>query len=124
MEFYKQLSGTYDLMTRFDDRYQNEQKILQAWQKKLNFKSAIDVACGTGLHAILLAKMGVNSTGVDLSTEMLQKAKENAKRESVSIPWIQSSMQDLDQHVQESFDVLFCNPLMLSLPSLYLFIYR
>jgi glycine/sarcosine N-methyltransferase len=108
MDFYKQLSGSYDLMTRFDDRIKNEEKILQLWQQKLQFKSAIDIACGTGLHAILLAKMGIKTTGVDLSKEMLQKADENAKRLSVSLPLFQSSMQDLSQNVQAGFDVLFC----------------
>lgn len=108
MEFYKKLSSAYDLMTRFDDRYQNEEKMLHLWHQKLKIKSAMDVACGTGLHAILLSKMGVRTTGVDVSLEMLQQAKENAKRLGVSIPWIQSSMQNLKQHVQSGFEVLFC----------------
>lgn len=43
---------------------------------KLSKQSRVlDVACGTGTQAILLAKKGYHVTGVDLSTAMLKKAK-------------------------------------------------
>jgi len=108
MEFYKQLADSYDLMTRFEERFQNEKEILQKWQQKLQFKSALDVACGTGLHAILFAQMGIQTAGTDISAEMLQKAEENARQKNVSVSWIKTSMQDLQQHVAQKFDVVFC----------------
>ena len=108
MDFYDQIADSYDEMTRFEQRFQNEKKIVQRWFNKLHFKSAIDVACGTGLHSILLASLGVNTAGVDISAKMLQIARKNAARIAKNISWIESSMEDLQIHVKGSYDVLFC----------------
>ncbi len=108
MDFYDQIADSYDEMTRFEQRFQNEKKIVQGWFDKFHFLSAIDVACGTGLHAILLASLGVNTTGVDISPKMLQIARKNAARIDKNISWIKASMEDLQIHVKGSFDVLFC----------------
>ena len=44
----------------------------------------LDLCCGQGRHSIALAKTGLDVTGVDLSTEMLDIAYETAAREGVS----------------------------------------
>ena len=108
MDFYDQIADSYDEMTRFEQRFQNEKQIVQAWFDKLHFQSAIDVACGTGLHAILLASLGVNTTGVDISAKMLKNARKNATRIDKNISWIKSSMEDLQNQLKGPYDVLFC----------------
>ena len=45
----------------------------------------LDIGCGTGRHAIELAKRGYQVTGIDLSDSMLMRAQENAKREHVQV---------------------------------------
>ncbi len=52
--------------------------------------SILDVGCGTGRHAVELAKRGYRVTGLDLSTEMLSRAAEAARHAGVSVEWIQS----------------------------------
>lgn len=44
----------------------------------------LDVGCGTGRHSIELAKRGYLVTGIDLSANMLAKARKNAKAAGVS----------------------------------------
>jgi SAM-dependent methyltransferase len=39
----------------------------------------LDVACGTGKHAIALAQRGYDVTGVDLSPAMIERARANAR---------------------------------------------
>lgn len=45
--------------------------------------SVLDVGCGTGRHAIELAKAGAHVTGVDFSNGMLEKARAKPGAESV-----------------------------------------
>ena len=52
--------------------------------------SILDVGCGTGRHALELAKRGYVVTGIDLSSGMLARAAEAAKTARVSVNWIQS----------------------------------
>jgi len=52
--------------------------------------SILDMGCGTGRHAIELAKRGYQVTGVDLSSGMLSQAEKTAKAAKVKVEWIHS----------------------------------
>src|SRR5215469_14902926 len=45
----------------------------------------LDVGCGTGRHAIELTKRGYNMTGIDLSESQLERAREKAEAENLTI---------------------------------------
>jgi SAM-dependent methyltransferase len=53
--------------------------------------SILDVGCGTGRHAIELAKRGYAVTGIDLSSEMLALAANAAKDAGVNVSWIHAN---------------------------------
>ena len=72
MNAYINLAKSYDILTRDVDyeatvSFYNE--ILDSL--RLTPRTAVDLACGTGSVAILLAKQGLQVTGVDLSEDML-----------------------------------------------------
>ena len=48
----------------------------------------LDVGCGTGRHAIELARRGYAVTGLDLSSAMLARAADAAKAAGVNVDWI------------------------------------
>ncbi len=50
--------------------------------------SLLDVGCGTGRHAIELARRGYCVTGVDLSAGMLKQAEIEAKTAEVQVVWL------------------------------------
>jgi ubiquinone/menaquinone biosynthesis C-methylase UbiE len=63
--------------------------------ERINFRpeSILDLACGTGTAAILLAKRNLKVYGVDGSPNMLKIAKKKAAREKVHVEFILSDMR-------------------------------
>jgi len=58
-------------------------------------RTAIDVGCGTGGDAVFLAGLGITTTGVDVSGEALDRARERADAGGVDVTWIEGSALDL-----------------------------
>lgn len=56
----------------------------------------LDVCCGYGRHAILLAKAGMRVTGVDINPLFLRRARAAAKRAGVEIALIQSDVRSME----------------------------
>jgi len=52
--------------------------------------SILDMGCGTGRHAIELAKRGFSVTGVDISEGMLTEARRKAEETGVSVRFLQA----------------------------------
>lgn len=57
--------------------------------------SVLDLGCGTGSHARLLAAHGFAVTGVDRSGEMLELARAKSAGSPYAIEWIQADLRDL-----------------------------
>jgi ubiquinone/menaquinone biosynthesis C-methylase UbiE len=66
----------------------------------------LDVGCGTGRHAVGLARLGYRVSGVDISSGMLAEARKNARDAGVSVDWIQSDARDI--HLDEQVDAAIC----------------
>ncbi len=66
----------------------------------------LDVGCGTGRHAIELAKRGYAVTGLDLSSEMLSRAAEVAKAARVHVEWIRADATHFT--LPERYDAAVC----------------
>lgn len=66
----------------------------------------LDVPCGAGRHAIALASRGYRVTGVDISSEFLDAAREGARGRGLSIEWRQADMRDLPW--SSEFDAAYC----------------
>lgn len=87
-------------------------------EKEMNCNKAlkiIDIGCGTGRHAIELSKRGYSVTGIDLSESMLQKARENAKRNGLQIEFLQHDARNLPFENQFDVAIMLCEggfPLM------------
>ena len=87
-------------------------------ERELDFdrsKRILDIACGTGRHAIELAKRGYSVTGFDLSEGQLGLAREKAAAAGVSIDF--QCRDAAEPHFGQEFDaaIMFCGgafPLM------------
>ena len=79
MDAYKNLAASYDRLTNDVDYAATVDFYFEIINREgLNPKTAVDLACGTGSVAILLAKRGLQVTAVDLSAEMLSEAAQKA----------------------------------------------
>ena len=65
-----------------------------------------ECACGTGSLTILLADMGYQMTGVDLSADMLFEASQKARKHGAMIPFVKQDMRFLRLHRQ--MDAILC----------------
>jgi len=57
--------------------------------------SLLDVACGTGVVALTAARMGAKVTGIDLTPELVARAKENAALMNLEAEFLQSDVEAL-----------------------------
>ena len=69
--------------------------------------SLMDVACGTGRHALELAAMGWHVTGVDYNPELLERARESAATRGLEVAFVEQDMRELDVDGRP-FDVVTC----------------
>ncbi|MDP6665959.1 MAG: class I SAM-dependent methyltransferase [Dehalococcoidia bacterium] len=53
----------------------------------------LDLACGPGRHAVEFAKRGLQVTGVDLSSFLLDKARQHSNEQQVNVEWVQEDMR-------------------------------
>lgn len=65
----------------------------------------LDVACGTGVVAITAARLGARVTGLDLTPELLQVARENSRTAGVNIDWHEGDAEELPFEAA-AFDVV------------------
>lgn len=77
MDAYKALAASYDRLTNdvdYEATVAFYREILN--REGLHPRTAVDLACGTGSVTAILAQMGMDVTGVDMSEEMLTEAQQ------------------------------------------------
>ena len=80
MDAYHELASSYDRLTNDVDYAATVAFYMQILQKEqLQPRTAVDLACGTGSVALLLAQEGLDVIGVDMSEEMLCQAAQKAE---------------------------------------------
>ena len=67
----------------------------------------LELACGTGTHALLLEKRGYKIVATDYSEDMLERAKQKASAASARIDFRQQDMSQLDLK-DAPFDAAYC----------------
>jgi len=98
----------YDLIYR-DKDYKTEcdfiEEIFQNYSEK-SVRAILDGMCGTGGHAIILAKRGYELMGIDASEVMIETAEKKRKQAKVNIAF---HVMDLRQfNLNKRFDAAIC----------------
>ncbi|MBE0642816.1 MAG: class I SAM-dependent methyltransferase [Bacteroidetes bacterium] len=105
-QFYDALADNYDSMTQFATRLQRQKELLAAVLSAMPARTAIDMGCGTGVHAIALAQLGLEVTGVDISEGMLEKARTNANESNAPLRFVRGDF--LTSIAPTPTDLLIC----------------
>ncbi len=75
----------------------------------------LDVGTGTGFLALLLAEMGHNVTGIDISKCMLEKSRQNADKMHLSVDFMHGDAEKLPFE-DETFDIVVNRNLLWTMP--------
>lgn len=107
MNAYRELAGCYDRLTNDVDY----KAVVAFYQQILDRegvkpRTAVDLACGTGSVAILLAQMGLRVTGVDISEDMLTAAWDKASAMEEPPMFVCQPLQKL--HLPRGVDLAVC----------------
>jgi len=76
-------------------------------EEHIKDKKVLDMGCGSGLLAIISAKMGADVTACDINPIAVEIAKKNCERNSMTIRFI---LSNLFSNITDSFDLLIFNP--------------
>ncbi|HET6224887.1 MAG TPA: class I SAM-dependent methyltransferase [Bacteroidia bacterium] len=100
MSTFEEYSNYYDLLYQ-DKNYNEEVDYVDGLIKrnKPNAKTLLDLGCGTGRHNALFEKKGYKTTGVDISHEMIKKAKS-----TYPLDFMQSDIRSLQ--LEKKYDVI------------------
>lgn len=111
---YSSLSVDYDKFNNWNNRLAFEMPFIEHQISSLQIFPGqplriLDAACGTGMHAAALAKLGHHVSAADLIPEMVAKSYQNAQAAGVDIEIRTAGFGDLETAFSPGrFDLLLC----------------
>jgi SAM-dependent methyltransferase len=107
--FYDELGEGYEQMINWDARIKRESVFFRSLFEERSTQSVLDVACGTGRHAVEFARWGLRSAGCDNSAEMLRLAARNAGEVGVDVDFFEAEFANVDKKAGDrTFDAIVC----------------
>jgi ubiquinone/menaquinone biosynthesis C-methylase UbiE len=104
MEWYKNWFNSEEYLKVYRHRDQKEaNELVQLVIDNIDVskvKNVLDMAAGSGRHAIIFAEKGFNVTAVDLSENLISVGKKNAESENVKIEFVHSDIRHFDPNIK------------------------
>jgi glycine/sarcosine N-methyltransferase len=104
---YDALAADYDRFVNWEGRLSHELPFFESLFQSQGVQRVLDAACGTGRHAIALARQGYQVGGTDLSSAMIEMARENASVHGVDVTWAVAGLGELAS-LGWTFDATLC----------------
>lgn len=96
MDAYRELARSYDRLTNDVDYEATVEFYYEILSREgLSPRTAVDLACGTGSVALILARKGLQVTAVDMSEEMLTVAQQKAAEAGMYPQFVCQPLQNL-----------------------------
>ena len=77
--------------------------LLEVELPKIRYRKILDLGCGRGRHSLNMARRGYKVTGFDLSERAIQKARDRATNEGLTIDF---RIHDMREPLDEQFDAI------------------
>ena len=107
-EYVKSFVEKWAELIDWDARAESEGKFFIELLKERGKEKVLDVATGTGFHAVRLMEAGFEVTAVDGSAQMLAKAFDNARERGHILSSIHSDWRWLNRDVHFKYDAIIC----------------
>lgn len=104
METFQDYAYYYNAFYRDKDYKSEAETVIQLLPQKERVKTILNLGCGTGKHDMELARMGYSVTGIDISRQMVQVARECSKKEGRDIKFEVADIREY--HTAEKFDAV------------------
>jgi SAM-dependent methyltransferase len=111
VSFYDALAPMFDVMTDWEARLAAEGPFLQSVLEEVQAKRVLDAACGSGGHALWLARQGYRVAGADVSPGMIALARQKAVGAGLDVTFVVAALDNLQPaSLQPStgFDAVLC----------------
>ena len=111
---YDNFSADYDRFVNWNERLAFEMPFIEKQIQKVKSRKnqpldILDTACGTGMHAVALAKLGHKVSAADLFPEMIYKSHHNAHEAGVELQLVKAGLGDMARTFgRENFDLVLC----------------
>ena len=102
-ETWENLAGVLFTRRRWE-KAETEIGLLLALLRMTGDETILDIPCGTGRHALELARRGFDVTGVDRTASYLDEARRRARDESLQVQWVQQDMRSFSRPA--AFDIV------------------
>jgi len=106
--FYDRLARFYDVMNDWESRLAHEGPFIRRILDSHGARRVLDVACGTGRHALALRQWGYEAIGADASPQMIRQAQANALAARLEVPFVVATFEALPQVPGAPFDAVLC----------------
>ena len=109
-DFYDALAPMFDVMTDWDARLALEGPFLHAALEQVGARRVLDAACGSGGHALWLARQGYEVYGADASPVMIALARQKAADAGVAVRFETAELSGLAVPFDDvaPFDAVLC----------------
>ncbi|NLE44393.1 MAG: class I SAM-dependent methyltransferase [Chloroflexi bacterium] len=105
---YDDLSEAYDYFVDWDARLAYEMPFIEEYLREVNAVRVLDTACGTGMHALALARRGYHVVGTDFSVNMIDRARSNASKAGLEVQFAVAEFGRTWAVAGDGFDVVLC----------------
>ena len=108
--FYDALAPLFDVMTDWDARLAAEGPFLKQVLSVAGAARVLDAGCGSGGHALALARWGYEAAGADVSAVMIAMAQQKARSAGLHVPFAVSDLASLGEATTQGgpYDAVLC----------------